>query len=546
MATLAQIEEGIRRANAKGDLDAVRKLGAAYRSLQNAAPVEAAPEVNMNVASRFAAMPQNAPAEDGVNPLQRFGQSMYSTVTGATQGATMGAYDEIASLLGTPIKGAENLLTGQDSINGMGDILPFLGRSLVDARQGQNALTDMAFEQAPAAYIAGDFGGSLGTGIGLAGRGVTTFGEVARPTVAGMFGRGLLEGGVQGAASGYNDAPDDTLGSRLTSAATGAGVGAAIGGISGGVLGGLAGRAQTAAIPTVKELEDQAGAIYDAARASGVTASPQMSQGIANTIEGIAKSENIILPKSGKVDASYPKIAGILDVFKEYSGEPLDVGRLQAIRRRIQDAAKSADPGERRIATIMLGEFDDFATNVSPELAEASNIYWKAKTGEMIDQAIELADNRSGQYSQSGMENALRTQFRQLNAQIIKGRVKGITPELADQISLVADGAPIQNFARWAGKFATRGPVSALPTILAGGSGFALGGPVGAALATGAVALPAELGKFVAEKTAIRNADIASALARSGGALPSWNFSPASGGIVQGAASSVARALSGG
>lgn len=479
------------------------------------------------------------------NVLDRLGQSALSTFTGATQGATMGAYDELASFLGAPIKGAENLILGQDRIDGFGDILPFLGRSFMDAREGQTALKNQAFEQAPAAYIAGDLAGSFGMGMGLVGKGATMFGEVARPTVMGMMGRGAVEGAVQGAGAGYNDAPSDDLQSRLVSAAQGAGIGATVGGATGGVLGGLAGRAQTAAVPTVKELEDAAGAIYDSARASGVFATPQMSQGIAGKIEGIARAENIVLPKSGRVDASYPKIAGIIDVFNEYAGEPLDVGRLQAIRRRIQDAAKSADPGERRIAMMMLGEFDDFASNVAPELAEASDLYWKAKTGEMIEEAIELADNRSGQYSQSGMENALRTQFRQLNANIIKGRVKGIAPELAEQISLVADGAPLQNLARFVGKFATRGPVSSVPTLLAGGSGLAMGGPLGAALAAGAVAVPAEAGKYIAERTAIRNADIASALARSGGAMPSWNFSPVAGSLIQGASSSLARGIGG-
>lgn len=460
--------------------------------------------------------------------LGRFGQAIGSTATGAAQGLTFGAYDEIASALGTPIKAGENLLTGRDSINGAGDILPFLGRSFLDAQQGQQQLVTQAYDQAPIAAAGGDIAGALALGLLSGGANAVS---VAKPTITGMAGRGALEGGAQGAGAGYNAAEDNTLQGRLTAAAQGAGVGGVLGGLTGGVIGGSMARAQQAAVPTAQELADQAGSLYQAARASGVTATPQMTNQIANKIGSIARAENVVLP-SGKVNQTYPKIAGVLNVFEEYDGLPLDVGQMQAIRRNLQDAAKSLDPGERRVATMMLGEFDDFAHGVAPELAEASNLYWRSKMGEMIDEAIELADNRSSQYSQSGMENALRTQFRQLNAQIIKGRIPGVTPELAAQVKLVAEGGPIENLARAAGKFSVRGPVSAIPSILAGSAGAGLGGPVGAALAGGAVALPAEVARSVAERGTMNNALIASALARSGGALPSQEYSPVAQALV--------------
>jgi hypothetical protein len=454
--------------------------------------------------------------------LGRVGQSVGSAFTGLTQGATLGAYDEVASALGAPIKGIENLMSGQDAISGAGDILPFLGRSFMDARQGQQALTNRAYEQAPIAAIGGDVLGSLAFG-GLSGG--STLANVARPTILGMAGRGGVEGALMGAGTGYSGAEDPSLEGRLKAAGQGAVVGGALGALTGGVVGGNMARQQKNAVPTVQDLSDEASALYQAARASGVTSTPQATTQIADTIDGIARAENVVLP-SGKVNQTYPKIAGVLNVFDEYKGLPLDVGQMQAIRRNLQDAAKSLDPGERRVATIMLGEFDDFAEGVAPELAEASNLYWRAKTGELIEEAIDLAENRSSQYSQSGMDNALRTQFRQLNARIIKGQVRGITPELAEQIARVAEGGPIENFARSVGKFSVRGPVSAIPSILAGGAGVGLGGPVGGALAAGAVALPGEIGRRVAESGTVRSAEIASLLARSGGALPSVPVSP--------------------
>lgn len=462
------------------------------------------------------------------NLLDRAGQAIGSTFTGMTQGATLGAYDELAALLGTPIKAAENLITGQDSINGIGDVGRFLGSSFTDAQGGQQALVNQGYEQAPVSALAGDVAGSLAFGLLSGGANAAT---IARPTVAGMAARGGIEGALMGSGTGYNSSEDPSLEGRLSSAAQGAVVGGALGAITGGLVGNSMSKAQRNAVPTVQDLADEAGALYSAARSSGVTSSPQMTDQIANTIEGIARAENVILP-SGKVNNTYPKISSILNVFDEYKNRSLDVGEMQSIRRTLQDAAKSIDPGERRVATIMLSEFDDFATSVAPELAEASQLYRRSKLGETIEQAIELADNRSSQFSQSGMENALRTQFRQMNAQIIKGQLRGVPPELAEQIRLVADGSPIQNFARSVGKFAVRGPVSGVIPTIAGTGGFAAGGPVGAALGAGAVALPGEIGKRVAENMSIRNADIASALARSGGALPSVDYSPVSQALV--------------
>ncbi len=65
----------------------------------------------------------------------------------------MGAYDELAAALGSPIKGVENIMSGRDSINGAGDILPFLGRSFGDALKGQRGLVQQSFEQAPISHI---------------------------------------------------------------------------------------------------------------------------------------------------------------------------------------------------------------------------------------------------------------------------------------------------------------------------------------------------------------------------------------------------------
>lgn len=457
--------------------------------------------------------------------LGRVGQSFGSALTGAGQGFTMGAYDEVAAALGTPIKAAENLMNGTDSINGLGDVGSFLGRSFLDAREGQQALVNQAYEQAPIAAATGDVAGALGLGLLAGGSNVAS---LAKPTIGGMAARGALEGGAQGAASGFNAAEDPTLGARVRAAGQGAVSGALLGGVTGGVVGSLASRAQTAAVDSVDDLKNAARDIYEFGRASGIAATPVESRSIADSISNIARSENVILP-NGKVNTAYAPLAGIMDTIDAYAGRNVSVGEIQKIRDTIRDVVANPEPGVQRIALNMLDEFNDnYAYRVFPELAEADDLYWRAKTGELIEKLGKLATVRSGQYTQSGMENALRAEFRALERQIINGRVKGLPDDLVQQISSISQGDDLQNAARWASRFSLRNPLTSIGGTAAG---FATGSlPV--AMGVWGTAQGAGL---LAEKMARDKFSVASALARNGGPLAPVDYTPLSQALVQGA-----------
>lgn len=462
----------------------------------------------------------------------RLGETASDTFTGAMQGLTMGSYDELASAIGAPIKGIERLVTGQDQISGMEDILPFLGRSFDAARQGQSAIVDQAYERSPAAAISGDIAGALGLGLLSGGANVA---QVARPTIAGMAGRGAVEGGLTGAGSGFNAAENDDLGSRLSSAGTGAVAGALLGGVTGGLVGNSARKAQVASAPSVDDLKADAGMLYDYGRNAGIAASPTQSTQIADDIAAIARKENVILP-NGKTNPAYSALNGIMDVVDAYKGRAVPVGEIQTIRDNIRDVVASPEPGVQRIALDMLDKFnDDYAYKVYPELAEADNLYWKAKTGELIETLGKLAGARSGQYTQSGMENALRAEFRALERQIIKGRVKGLPKELVEQISKISQGDSIQDAARWASKFGIQNPL----TSLSGGLAGIATGSIYPALGIWGVGQGA---KMVAEKMAKDKFAVASALARNGGALPAQDISPLAQALMQSGSNLAGRA----
>jgi hypothetical protein len=159
---------------------------------------------------------------------------------------------------------------------------------------------------------------------------------------------------------------------------------------------------------------------------------------------------------------------------------------------------------------------------LAPQFREANQLYRRAMAGSTIDEAVELAGVRAGQFTGSGFENALRTEFRRLSRDIVKGRLRGLTPDQQEAIRRISDGAPLENFLRGLGKAAPTGVVSAgigggMPFLV----GNAIGGPaVGAALG-GATMAAGGLARNAATRMQRGNAEVAAGLMRSAdGVLP--------------------------
>lgn len=275
-----------------------------------------------------------------------------------------------------------------------------------------------------------------------------------------------------------------------------------------------------AATPTVEGLKADAGALYDQARASGVVAPQHATANLNQTMKGIATSEGLITP-TGRVNSSYPRINGVLNTFEDFSNGTMNIAQAQAARKVLTDAAKSAEPGEKRIATMMLDEFDKFLNPLAPEISQANAIYSRAKKGELIEQVVELAGSRAGQFSGSGFENALRTEFRSLERQIIKGQMRGLSDAEKEAITKVAQGGPIENALRYVGKLAPTGVVSmgmggGLPFMV----GNAFGGPAMGAAAGATTMGAGMLARDAATKATAGNARQAVIEALTGGKAP--------------------------
>lgn len=520
MATLAEIRAQHPEYNDLSDQDLA---GALYKKFYSDMPQD---QFNQKI-ELGAAMPQtNAPAAPQGRGLADYvmGGDGGPSLIGSTLSTLNHAVTDVP-VVGSALQWAGDQLAGQT-------IGRLQGQDPQQYIQSAEASREAMDNANPIARVAGTIGGNLaavgatgGTDVGAAALGLTgkTLPRVANSLMS-----------YTGLTAGDNmmrgEKPTQALSDALTSGPSiggvtvpGSAIAAAIPGLAAGAKGvarGLGYGLDTSVAPTTAALKGAASDLYDTARASGATAPQAATIKLSDDLFDIARNEGLV-SATGALADSYPKIKTILSQADDYSHGEMSVPQIQAFRRTMQDAASSNDAGERRIGSMMLSRFDQTAADTSPELKQAAGIYRSAKQGELMDTASEMAAANAGQYTGSGYENALRSQFRGLDRQIVQKRLN-VTPEQASAIQNVARGNPITNVARGLGKLAPTGVVSG---GLGGGVPFlvgnAFGGPaVGSALAAGTLGAGA-LGRSLATGAGLRNAEIASALMRNGGkALP--------------------------
>jgi hypothetical protein len=369
-------------------------------------------------------------------------------------------------------------------------------------------------EQNPVASVAGDVGGGLIMAKGLpnvlAGRSLP---------VIGRTGAAAIEAGGYGAVTGAGEAKP---GDRLTGAAVGGLIGAGIGGTLSKVGDALASRAArnaaSAAAPAADELKAASKALYDQAYQSGVGLNAQSADNIVQNMTFAA----------GRINEKLrPKTAGIVEDVQALRGKPMDLQTFHELRQEIDLALRGAEAGDERTLMRMRDILTSFADNAGqanltgPQqglklFREADDLWSKRSKTQVIEDLFDLADVKSGRYSQSGMENALRDKASQLYTQIVKGKVKGFTAEETSVIRQLAKAETSGAVTKWLAKFAPRGPVSAGAGASIGGLIGSAFGPVGTAvgMATpGAVGYMA--GKSV-DQTALRAIDAVRNAAASG------------------------------
>lgn len=282
--------------------------------------------------------------------------------------------------------------------------------------------------------------------------------------------------------------------------------------------------------PTISlaDLGKAKAATYKAAEQAGVSIAPTSWQTFA---AGVRQK----LSQKPFRDDLHPNAVAALKTIEGEKGA-VTLENADAIRQVVKDAIEAGyknnggDGSRAKEIKILL---DDFLDNLSPAdtvsgdasvavplLKEARGLAQREFKAKEIQQLIDLAENSaSSNYSASGMEQALRVQFKNFNAKLIKdpGLANSFTKAEREAIKRVAEGGPVGNVLRYFGKLAPTGVVSGgLGSGIGAGIGAAVGGVPGAMIGGAVAPVIGGASRAGASYATSRNARIAEELMRAG------------------------------
>jgi len=430
-----------------------------------------------------------APSEQAQMPISGPLKTIDDIVRSVAQGATFGYADEIAARL-SQLTGVGGQKAGAKTYE-----------DLVKAERERQAAIPTAVG------LPGEIAGGLLTAGGLAKQGLTLLKPVGSTSVGTNIGRGAAEGAIYGALAGSGEGTDAE--SRILGAATGGILGAPFGAAGGAIASKLTKAAEPASVQELRSLADNA---YAAARAAGTVFKPSSAQKIVDDLSAVAKD-------FGGDKVLQPKAMRGLEILTERAPSSLD--DIETSRRILSDVAFNAvERSERKLASRMIDKLDEIVSGFGKNdllsgsdqavksLNNARGLWTRVSKGEKIQSLIDRAGVRASQFSGSGEENALRTEFRQLAMN--ERRMRGFNKEEREAIRRVAEGGSTENVLRYLGKLAPTGIVSG---GIGGTLGYTLGGPAGA-IAVPAIGAAARSGATGLTRS---NAEFASQLARAGG-----------------------------
>jgi hypothetical protein len=259
------------------------------------------------------------------------------------------------------------------------------------------------------------------------------------------------------------------------------------------------------AAPSLEDLKTLKDAAYKRADDAGITISEGAIKGLKARIAKI-RTNGTLHPDSTAA------IKEILDT----KGN-LTLSQLDELRQIASDAKGSQKPADGARAAEVVERIDEFMETLSDAqvtsgkvkdaaaLKEARGLYTRLKKAEEIGELFRRAEIKAGaNYTQSGLENALRGEFKALA--LNQKKLRRFSPQERAAIERVAKGAPLENALRYIGKMAPTGTVSGM-----------LGAIVSAAV-PGGVALPIAgvAGRVAATKMTLKNARSAEELMRRG------------------------------
>lgn len=225
--------------------------------------------------------------------------------------------------------------------------------------------------------------------------------------------------------------------------------------------------------PELSEIRQQASQAYNIADKAGLLVSPNYVKGVLDKMRTRVSGD--AQDPLGYDPMMQPNVARTLARFEEdvAAGQPFSLQKLDNLRQILKaPAGNFNNPREQTIASELVNIFDDSLADINPntviagdkELAStaiqsARKLYTTQKKLQTVENLVNNASISAGGYSQSGMDNALRTQFSALSKN--PKRMAQFSKSERDEINNIAKGGgSAERISRFIGKFAVRGPVS--------------------------------------------------------------------------------------
>lgn len=278
---------------------------------------------------------------------------------------------------------------------------------------------------------------------------------------------------------------------------------------------------------------------FKTAEDTGAVVGQQAMGALNSKMKEFAAKEGLVLPSGQMVDV-FPKVRGAYKALDEFTAAPMSIKSAMVLQKHLRTVAKSTDPEEARLGSMMMDQFDEFMANLKPEAFAAGNgkkavkewmtakTEWaRFKRGETVLNAITAAQGKAHKFSGSGFENALRTEFDKIASNPRK--IRYFSEEEKAFIEAVRQGKPLANALRGLGKAAPTGIVS---TVLSGLAGYGIGGPWGALAMLGVGGVSRKLATDQTKKSAeealqfvlgARPAAKAAPMSRLPQPVPGWN-----------------------
>lgn len=267
--------------------------------------------------------------------------------------------------------------------------------------------------------------------------------------------------------------------------------------------------------PDIDQLKSVSRDIYKELDESGVTLRPKAFKGLENRVRVAAE-------KAGFDKDLTPKSAAVLNRFKEEVGSSPSLSDIDSLRKVAGNAAKSLEPADAAIGSVIVENIDQFldvvtpsgfnkaripSSEINPKFKMARELWGRSRRSELINDAFERAKNQA-----SGFENGLVTNFRSILNNKKKSRF--FKPNELEVMRQVVRGTTKENIAKLIGRL---GFSEGHATNLIGGS---LGVAAGAQLAgpVGAVAVPVigQVSRKLAQRLTRGNAEFADTVVRAG------------------------------